>query len=704
MRWPAIATVPRSPGSGVPGSGRGPCAGRRCPSPRRTPSSSADRAGSGSGPSGSPSSLRRSSARAANASRRLGVAGARSARWSTAASGARSIAARRSSSLPCWMRRRSPTRGSCQSSVDDRVGEQQRADHDQHASRACAARASSPQRGLRAAERAGARVAGRAARHERLGLGVGRHPARARAARPAAPRRQPSHSETTSAAASETWPSAVTSVDQPGQRRAGRGRARARSGAAPSSGQRHAARATGTPPHGPRRRDPGDAANSHRWAAGSSSAAAYGFTSHTTAASDVDDQPRRGGQPAGRRAPARREPRARAAAARRTSRPRATSAVEAIATSRRSSNGYASGITGAAGTVERAGQRRAARSHSHASSGAHRAGGDPPRPAPDRQLAAARAEQAVERGEQRGQQQRPDQQPHRPVGQHVAHRDDPVGPARERRASAAARSVVGRPGLVDRRHRAQHRRARTRPAARGVTRLVGAGPRSPVVPIAHRREARARRPRPARRPSAGARAADPLPGGAGAAGVGRRPRRAARPRPCAAARAAARSRRRDHGTTHGLRIALAGQVAEHEHGVDRRRRPPLAPTRARPRSRVPPEVETSTSVLRRSRWRNMRASSSSAAVRRQLGAARARRARRGARARRSAGSTGPGGRRPRSPGRVAVDTPCVERVTWNARRRVRRSCVPERRRDAVGQPRVARRSRGAGRGTRGRAR
>ena len=137
-------------------------------------------------------------------------------------------------------------------------------------------------------------------------------------------------------------------------------------------------------------------------------------------------------------------------------------------------------------------------------------------------------------------------------------------------------------------------------------------------------------------------AADPLAGRAGAAGVGRRPRRAAPTRPCAGARAAPAP---SPSTT--ARPTACGSAPRRGRRAPARRRPgrpaaSRAHARAPAKPVVPPEVETRTSVLRRSRWRNSRASSSSVAVARQLGAGRAAARVAVGDARRSAGSDRPG--------------------------------------------------------------
>ena len=113
-----------------PGSGRARGAGRRRPCPRRTPPRRRSPA-SGSARAGRPASLRRASARAANASRRL-ASSRRSARWSTAASGAFSIVGQLALELvlldaPVDRRHRLLPQ-----QRQRRVGEQQRAGHDQH--------------------------------------------------------------------------------------------------------------------------------------------------------------------------------------------------------------------------------------------------------------------------------------------------------------------------------------------------------------------------------------------------------------------------------------------------------------------------------------------------------------------------------------------------------------------------------------------
>ena len=152
----------------------------------------------------------------------------------------------------------------------------------------------------------------------------------------------------------------------------------------------------------------------------------------------------------------------------------------------------------------------------------------------------------------------------------------------------------------------------------------------------------------------------------------------------------------DHGTTHGLRDARAGEVAEHDHA--RRPAPPArrsAHARAPVNPSVAPEVETSTSVLRSSRARNSARELEQRRGARQLGEAGPRRRRRGARRRRSGGSTGPGGRR----------------STVSARRRRARRVDAEGRAgrcgrraasvvgDAVGERRVVGRCRARGSGT-----
>ena len=245
------------------------------------------------------------------------------------------------------------------------------------------------------------------------------------------------------------------------------------------------------------------------------------------------------------------------------------------------------------------------RSHSQATEAAR------PRPPParsrrgsDGHAAAARAGQRVDRDQQRGQQQREHDDPHRPVGQHVAQRDDPVGVGGEGRLVLAA-------GGVDRAHRAQHGAAE-RLQARRVQRRPARGPRSPlwdsstagspaapigpcsdtVIGSARRIHWPSARGPPAWRPVSPRTAVCTVRSSASGTG----------PLPCG------------QPTTHGLRTrapAMSPSTITASTG------PPAsdwAQARAPANPVVPPEVETSTSVLRSSRVLNTRASSSSAAV------------------------------------------------------------------------------------------
>ena len=264
--------------------------------------------------------------------------------------------------------------------------------------------------------------------------------------------------------------------------------------------------------------------------------------------------------------------------------------------------------------VERAGRRAATgprgagsapaipstRSHAHASGTATPAASVQANQAPVAQPAPARAEERVERRQQRGQQQAQHEQPDAPARQHVAQRHDPVR-SRRRTAAASRRRTPRRPASSSAMHGAQRAAARLGRSARARRARRGAGPRSPLIcsstagqPGAVDLALLGDRERQ--------RAARPLGAGARAARIRADLLARPPPRPCAASRAAAGRARSTTAPPTACCQRAEARSPEHEH---RRRSPPASCSRAQARAPapppLPPEVETSTSVLRRSR-------------------------------------------------------------------------------------------------------
>ncbi len=508
-------------------------------------------------------------------------------------------------------------------------------------------RASSPQRRLGAAERARPRVARGPAGAQPLRLGASPPPCGGPAGR------SPARRGRTATARGPPRRRARRARWRPPASRASASDERIEVERRPRSARRPARAAPGRRPPGRRRRARAAArtatpANSHRCAAGSSSAAAYGLNSHTTAVRTLTTSPRAAAEPARRGAAAGRQP-----ADDQRAQPEPADGGDQHRGGRWRSRRSARRGRRRARPAWRA--RRAApvsastRSHSHASSGASAPAASQAAQRPAGSLRRRARNQASTAVSSAGSRSVPTSIRTAQSGSTLRIVTMPCGP-REKAADTAARESSDRPRDVDRGHRAQHAAPeRAEPGPRdGLVRRGRAA--RPWCRRLHGRQALgADHALPGDRQRDGA--AHPLAGGAGAAGVRRHlaaQRRLDRP----LERQRRGRRARDHGTTHGLRIRSPAMFPSTSTASIGSSEASLAPMRARPRSRsCLPDVETRTSVLRRSRWRNSRASSSSVAVADSS-------ARPGVRDRVAAGHhddpparDGPAARRPRSPGR-----------------------------------------------------